>query len=89
MEICEASQLESQAFDMVNVEGGSRLAENHETPEFFDVMVTTKPFESGVILTVEEHENMTAKDAARVLSAMVVAYPAAAISSANCDLGAV
>lgn len=52
-------------------------------------MVTTTPFESGVILTVEEHEDMTAEDADKVLSEMVAAYPTATISSVNCDFGLV
>lgn len=89
LEVDEATQIEIQAFGMVNVEDGSRLAEDNETPVFFDVMVTTTPFKSGVILTLEEHENMTAKDAAKTLAVMVAAYPTASISSVNCDLGAV
>lgn len=88
LEVDEATQIEIQAFGMVNVDDGSRLAEDSETPDFFDVMVTTTPFESGVILTLEEHENMTAKESAQTLAAMVAAYPTAAISSVNCDLGA-
>lgn len=88
LEVDEAIQLEIQMFGMVNDEDGSRLAEDDESPAFFDVMVTTTPFESGVILTLEEHENMTAKGAARVLSQMVEAYPTAAMNSVNCDLGA-
>ena len=52
-------------------------------------MVTTTPFESSVILTVEEHEGMTAEEAAKVLSEMVEAYPTATISSMNCDFGLV
>lgn len=89
IEVDEATQIEIQAFGMVNFEEGSRLAENNETPDFYDVMVTTTPFDSGVILSLEEHDDMTAKEAAKTLAAMVAAYPTAAISSVNCDLGAV
>ena len=89
LEVDEATQIEIQAFGMVNVEDGSRLAEDNETPDFFDVMVTTTPFDSGVIFTLEEHENMTAKEAAKTLAGTVAAYPRASISSVNCDLGAV
>ena len=89
LEVDEATQIEIQAFGMVNFEEGSRLAEDNETPDFYDVMVTTTPFDSGVILSLEEHDDMTAKEAAKVLTAMVAAYPTAAISSVNCDLGAV
>lgn len=88
LEICEASQLEIQAFGMITDEDGSRIAENGEAPASFDVMVSTTPLVGGVILSLEEHEDMSAEEAAWVLSAMVEAYPTAAISSVNCDLGA-
>jgi|GEM_PF-6030467 len=89
IEIDEATQLEIQAFGMVQDCDGSRIAEGHETPGHFDIAVTTTPFESGVILTVEEHDDLSAVDAARVLAEVVARYPLAAITSINCDLGAV
>lgn len=88
IEVSEASQLEIQAFGMVEDAQGSRLAEPHEAPAFFDVTVTTTPFESGVILVFEEHENMTAAQAVKALADMSAAYPTAPVSSVNCDLSA-
>lgn len=87
LEIYEASQLEIQAFGMITDKHGSRIVQDGETPDFFDVMVSTTPLEGGVILSLEEHEDMSAEEAAWVLSAMVETYPTAAISSVNCDLG--
>ena len=89
LEIDEATQIEIQTFAMVNDGDSSRLAEDAETPAFFDVMVSTSPAEGGEILTLEEHDDMTAKDAARVLAAMIKAYPTVAVSGANCNLGKV
>jgi hypothetical protein len=86
LEIDEASRIEIQAFGMINVADGSRIAETTETPDFFDVMVSVSPDKSGVIHTLEEYDDMTAPQAALVLAAMAQAYPFAPISRINCDL---
>jgi hypothetical protein len=41
----EATQIGIQTFGMINVADGARLAEESETPEFFDVMVSVSPDE--------------------------------------------
>ena len=88
LSIDEATQIGIQSFGMINVADGARLAEESETPEFFDVMVSVSPDESGVIRTLAEYDDMTATQAALVLAEMVQAYPTASISSVNCDLEA-
>lgn len=87
MQVNEASQVEIQAFGMINDESGSRLVEEGETPAYFDVTVSTAPLKGGEILIIEERENMTAWDAAKVLAEMAATYPSASISCVNCDLG--
>lgn len=71
---------------MINDGEGSRLAEDTETPYFFDVIVSVLPMTGGEIHTLEEHDDMTATQAALVLAQMAQAYPAAAISSVSWDL---
>jgi hypothetical protein len=45
LSIDEATQIGIQTFGMINVADGARLAEESETPEFFDVMVSVSPDE--------------------------------------------
>lgn len=84
LEINEATQLEIQAFGMVPDGDGSRLATDHETPEYFSVLLSTTPLENGNILTLEEHDDLSSEEAASVLAALVVEYPAAPVSTNNC-----
>ncbi len=86
IEVDEATQLEIQVCPMVADNDGSRRIEGNESPDWFDIIVTTTPFESGVILTLEEHEDLSADDATAKLAELVETYPLAPVSSDDCDL---
>ena len=84
LEIAEAA-IEIQAFGMVNIKHGSRIAQINEIPEFFDVIVTTGVC-NGEILALAEYESMTAEEASQILEDVCAAYPTAALNSLNCNL---
>ncbi len=86
IEIDEAEGLEIGFYGMVNDGEGARLVQDHETPDFFDVMVRTTNLDSGMILTLEEHEDLSAEDANVKQAELVETYPLAPISDDDCGL---
>ena len=56
-----------------------RLVEDHETPDFFDVVVRTTALPSGDILTLFEFEDQSRKDANASLAGLTVLFPKAPI----------
>lgn len=81
IEIDEAEGLEIQLFGMIKIKGGSRLVEDHETPQFYDLMVKTIPQNGEEILTLHEIEDMTRKQADKALNDIILRYRLAGVES--------
>jgi hypothetical protein len=80
-EVNEAEGLEIQAFAMINDgEDGARLVEDGETPDFYDLTVTTVPTEFGNILALHEMDDMTRDQAEKGLAIMADLYPFASLT---------
>jgi hypothetical protein len=60
---------------MIRDADGARLVEDHETPDFFDVMVRTTALESGDILTLFEFGDLTRKDANERMAFLMAIFP--------------
>lgn len=71
---------------MIADQHGSRQVEGRESPDWFDITVTTTPFETGMILMLEDHENLSAGDAKAKLAELAETYPLAPVSGDDCDL---
>ena len=79
LEIDEETKLEIGFYGMIKDDGGARLVEDHEVPDFFDVAVRTTALEIGDILTLFEFEDQNRKDANASLAGLTVLFPKAPI----------
>ena len=77
LEVCEETELEIGIYGMVKDGEDLRLVEDHEQPEFFDVMVRTTALISGKILSLFEFEDLSRKDANASIAGMTVLFPKA------------
>lgn len=84
IEVDEAEGLEIGFYGMVKEGDNARLVQDHETPDFFDVMVRTTALEGGDILTLFEFDDLTRKEANERMAYMVLKFPSAPI---DCHLG--
>jgi hypothetical protein len=71
--------LEIGFYGMVKDGDGARLVQDHETPDYFDVMVRTTALESGEILSLYEFDNLTRKEANQCVGYMTLRFPTAPI----------
>ena len=74
LEIDEETELEIGFYGMINDSGGARLIQDHEVPDFFDVVVRTTALESGDILTLFEFEDQSRKDANASMAGLTVLF---------------
>lgn len=79
LEIDEETDLEIGFYGMINDSEGARLVEDHETPDFFDVVARTTALTSGDILTLFEFEDQSRKDANASMAGLTVLFPKAPI----------
>lgn len=79
LEIDEETELEIGFYGMIKDSDGARLVEDHEVPDFFDVVVRTTALTSGDILTLFEFEDRSRKDANASLAGLTVLFPKAPI----------
>jgi hypothetical protein len=75
LSIDEATGLEIQIFAMVHDGDDARPAQIVEKVDFYDVMLSTTSLEGGIIFSLEERENLTAKEAAVALADLQTIYP--------------
>ena len=79
LEIDEETEMEIGFYGMIKDGDGARLVEDHEVPDFFDVMVRTTALESGEILTLFEFDDLTHKDANERMAFLTAIFPKAPI----------
>ena len=79
MEINESEDLEIGFFGMVNEEDHSRLVQDNETPDFFDVMVRTTNLNTGLSLCLFEFDDQTRKEANERMVFLTALFPDAPI----------
>lgn len=79
IEVDEAEGLEIGFYGMIKDGDGARLVEDHEAPDFFDVMVRTTALESGDILTLFEFDDLIRKDANGRMAFLTAIFPKAPI----------
>lgn len=80
IEVDEATELEIQAFAMVNDSEGARQARSGETHDFYDAMVTTHQADVGDIHTLEEKEILTRAELDQAIAFMRALYPFAPVT---------
>lgn len=80
IEVDEATELEIQAFGMVNDADGARQAQPGETPAFYDVMVTTHQSDVGDIHTLCEMDDLTREGVETAVAVLQKSYPLAPIT---------
>lgn len=73
----EDREVEIQVFGMKKAENGDFTLAPADAVEFWDVMVRRTDGSTGEIIILEEHENLTAQEAAKVEGEMTNKYPGA------------
>lgn len=80
IEVDEATELEIQAFAMIDDSEGARQAHRGETHDFYDAMVTTHQADAGDIHTLEEKEYLTRAELDQAVAIVQALYPLAPVT---------